>query len=496
MKKLNLLIWPILALGTFLRFWNLGARPFDGDEGVVLKIASGDTLKEVFQGAASDVHPPLLHFLTYISHHTFGISEFSARFFPALAGIGAVYLAYLILRRLFDEKVAILGGFFTAISSALIYSSQEVRFYSLLTFFFFGAFYFALKISEKNSFLNWLWLTIFAIGLVYTQHLGWFLLFGLAAFLLWRKFRPNIGKLLVMAAAILLLYLPQLPITIAQIQGRISEQPLLASFKSNLVGILNAFYRFGAGRIFLDLGPSISANINWAKTSPLEFILFLATLIIPAAFFIVGLVHGLRKYKKASVAFGLIIFGIVIALFVSEIGAKASRYLIFLAPFYYGFVALGIISLSKTYWGKILIALSITIFMWALVNYYSFTIRAAGENKVADYLEENVKSGEAILVKGAYGGGETFVLNYYWPKEALQPQIFDFYGDYKTGNLAALKAIDLEEKIAEILVKYPVCWYYDFTYAKDSEDLATKKQIQPINLGLDKEKKPIKIWRY
>jgi len=497
MKKASLLIWPILALAAFLRLWNLGTRPFDGDEGVVLKIASQANLKAVFKAAAADVHPPLVHFLTYISRHIFGLTEFSARFLPAIAGIGTIYLVYLIFKKLFDERIALLGGFLTAISSALIYSSQEVRFYSLLTFFFFGAFYFALKIVEKNDFKNWLGVTIFALGLVYSQHLGWFLLLFLAILILWKNFRKNIGKLLVSLAAILLLYLPQLPITIIQFQGRISEQPLLASFKTNLIGIINAFYRFSAGRIYLELNPSISANIDWFKNNPLEFILFLATLIIPAAIFIVGLVYGFRKYKKSMVALGLIIFGIMIAFFVSEIGFRASRYLIFLAPLYYGYLATGIAYLwGKNLWGKLLALGTLTIFIWALVNYYSFTIKAPGENKVAEYLAQNVQKDEVVLVRGAYGGGETFVLDYYWPQEADKPAIFDYYGDYKTGNLAVLKATDLPDKIAAILIESPACWYYDFTYSQDSKDLAARKQVHPINLGNDKEGKPIKIWHF
>jgi len=497
MKRVSFLIWPILALAAFLRIWNLGTRPFDGDEGVVLKIASEPSLKSVFHAAAADIHPPLVHWVTFLVKRTVGLSEFSVRFFPALAGIGAIYFIYQVLRRLFNEKIALLGAFFSTISAVLIYSAAEARFYSFLTFFFFGVLYFALKIQEKDSFINWLWLTIFAIGLVYSQHLGWFLLLGLSLLILWGKnFRKNIGKLFVSFAITLLVYLPQLEITISQIQGRVSEQPLLVSFKSNLIGIFNAFYRFGAGRIYLDLNPSISANLSWAKANPLEFALFLATLSIPAAIFIIGIIRAF-KYKKAVIALYFIIFGVILALFISEIGSKASRYLIFLTPLYYGYLACGIAYLwQKKIWGKILSLATIAIFVWGLVNYYAFTIKAPGENKVAAYLAHNVQKDEAILTRGAYGGGETFVLDYYWPKDAAKPETFDFFGRYKAGNLAKLKAAILGDKIAEILLNHSGCWYYDFTYSKDSDDLAAKKQVRPINLGNDKEGKPIKIWLY
>lgn len=496
MKRVSFLIWPTLALAAFLRIWNLGTRPFDGDEGVVLKIASEPSLKSVFGAAARDVHPPLVHWATFFVKRTAGLTEFSARFLSALLGIGAIYFIYQVLRHLFDEKIALLGAFLSTISAVLIYSAAEVRFYSFLTFFFFGAFFFALKIREKSSFKNWFWFGALSLGLVYTQHLGWFLLGGLAVFLCWGKFRKNWGKLLVTAAAILLLYLPQLPITIAQIQGRIAEQPLIASLKSNLIGILNAFYRFGAGRIWLDLNPSINANLSWAKANFLEFALFLATLFIPAAIFIVGIIRTF-KYKKAIAALLFIVFSVILALFISEIGSKASRYLIFLAPFYYGYLAAGIVFLwQKRLWGKLLVLATLAIFIWGLVNYYSLTIKAPGENKVAAYLAQNGQKDEAILTRGAYGGGETFVLNYYWPKEISKPAIIDYYGSYKTGNLAEIKSVKLEDKINSILRDYSACWYYDFTYSKDSEDLAIKNSIAPVILGHDKEKKEIQIWKY
>ncbi len=495
MKKTSWIIWPVLALGAFLRFWNLGTRPFDGDEGVVLKIADANTLKEVFQGAAGDVHPPLLHFLSYISRHIFGLSEFSARFFPALAGIGSVYFAYLILKKLFDEKVALLGGLFTAISSVLIYSSQETRFYSLLTFFFLGAFYFVLKINGKGTFINWLNFTIFAIGLIYTQHLGLILLLGLLIFLLWGNFRGRIGKLIVTLAGVTLVYLPQFNTTISQVAGRLEEHGTGNSFISNLSGLINAFYRFGAGRIYLDLSPSFSANFAWFKASPQAFILFLLTLLLPIGFFIGGVYLGIRKYRKATVSIYFILLGILLALAISEIGGRASRYLIFLAPFYYGFIAAGIIAVVKNVWGKVLGLLIIAIFCSATVNYFTFTVQAPGGNKIALYLSENAKIDDAVLVRGAYAGGDSFVLNYYWAK-VPKPQIIDYFGDYKVGNLEDLKAVNLEEKIGSILDKHGVCWYYDFTYAKDSDVLAEKYQIQAVDLGLDKEKKPIKIWRY
>ncbi|HVA81354.1 MAG TPA: phospholipid carrier-dependent glycosyltransferase, partial [Candidatus Binataceae bacterium] len=54
--------------------------------------------------------PPLLYWLTALSYHVFGISEFAARFFPAtFAVLGVAITAYFALRT-FGRRHAILAG--------------------------------------------------------------------------------------------------------------------------------------------------------------------------------------------------------------------------------------------------------------------------------------------------------------------------------------------------------------------------------------------------
>ena len=498
-SKDRLFLWGILVLGTILRFFMIWKRPFDGDEGVVLKVANLSHFKDIFQGAATDVHPPLLHFLIHISTKIFGFSTFSARLPSALAGIAAIYFSFLIFQKLFDKKIGLISAFLVSLSALLIYSSQEARFYSLLTFLFLGAFYFVLKIREKSKFYSWLGFGIFSLAMVYTQYLGWLMLGFLSLILLWQKkdILKNVLKILAVWFLAILAYIPQFPIMFNQIHGRFSEQPATLAIKANLIGIFNAFYRFSAGRIFLDLNPSLHDNIAWLKSQPLIFILFLITLILPAVFFVAGLVYSFLKKLKGRILVSLVlIFGIVLSLAISEIGSRSVRYLLFISPFYYGFLSLGIFYLWPKRFGKILSIFLIIIFGWALVNYYHFTVKAAGENTIAQFLAANIKENEAILVKGSFGGGDSFIFSYYWPKGKPQPAVYDFYGEYKVGNLTELKNIPLEEKINEALKDHPAVWVYDFTYSQEAKNVAQMRNAPEYLIGFDKEGKPIILWYF
>jgi len=497
--KENFWLWGILALGTLLRFFIIWKRPFDGDEGVVLKVASFSHLKDIFQGAGTDVHPPLLHYLIHFSIKIFGFSTFSARLPSALAGIGAIYFSFLIFKKIFNEKIGLISALLVSLSALLVYSSQEARFYSLLMFLFLGAFYFVLKIREKSTIYSWLGFGIFSLAMVYAQYLGWLMLGFLSLILLWQKkdLLKNILKTLAIWAIAILAYIPQLPIMLNQIHGRLSEQPATLAIKANLIGIFNALYRFGAGRIFLDLNPSFQANLSWLKSQPLIFFLFLITLILPAFLFVAGTIYSFRKKVKGrALTLLVLIFGIILALAISEIGSRSVRYLLFIAPFYYGFLSLGIIYLWPKKIGKILAIFLIIIFGWALINYYHFTVQAAGENTISQFLAANIKENEAVLVKGSYGGGDSFIFSYYWPRDKSLPAIYDFYGSYKVGNLTELKNIPLEEKINEALQNHPTVWVYDFTYSDEAKDIAQKNNIPHYLIGFDKEGKPIILWYY
>ena len=125
------LLFVILLLAAFLRFYRLDAQSFWNDEGNSARIAER-TPDLILAGAAGDIHPPGYYLLLHYWRALFGQSEFALRALSAVAGLALVVFTYLLGRRLFGETVGLMAAFLEAISPFAVYYSQETRMYALL----------------------------------------------------------------------------------------------------------------------------------------------------------------------------------------------------------------------------------------------------------------------------------------------------------------------------------------------------------------------------
>lgn len=106
----------ILLLAMFLSMDSLGGRKLaNPDEGRYSEIAremalSGDFITPRLNGLKYFEKPPLQYWATAITFKLFGISEFTARLYTALCGLGAIFLMVLVGWKLYDEKVAVLSA--------------------------------------------------------------------------------------------------------------------------------------------------------------------------------------------------------------------------------------------------------------------------------------------------------------------------------------------------------------------------------------------------
>ncbi|MFP4343650.1 MAG: flippase activity-associated protein Agl23 [Anaerolineales bacterium] len=111
----------ILLLALFTRFYMVGARVMSHDESLHTKYAwylysgSGYTHNPM-------MHGPLLFHLGALSYFFFGVNDFAARFFPALAGIALVMSPWLFRRRL--------GAAGATATSLMLLISPSISFYS------------------------------------------------------------------------------------------------------------------------------------------------------------------------------------------------------------------------------------------------------------------------------------------------------------------------------------------------------------------------------
>lgn len=100
----------------------------------------------------------IYNFIPWIHLPAININEaiFFLRFWSAIAGVGTVYLVYLISRRLFITRYSLLIAGLAAFTPGLIQTSHFGTTESLLSFFFLTIIYFSLMINEKPTVNNFL----------------------------------------------------------------------------------------------------------------------------------------------------------------------------------------------------------------------------------------------------------------------------------------------------------------------------------------------------
>ncbi len=577
--KQRYILWALLLLAAVLRFFTLGDRPFDGDEGVILKIAELP-ISELLAASAVDVHPPLYHVLVAGSIGIFGVSEWSIRLVGALAGIGLVALSPLL-----GSTLRVPGwvlGLVLVTSPYLVNLSQDARMYSLLVFLSAALWCVTYRLATDRA-VSWPWWiswSLLALATVYTHHIGW-LVVGLDALVfVWciknppqslphphfakgyvgaqqvrdRLFakgeerapflrKEGLGEILkrvVVAITILILgYLPILSTTIAQVQGRLGEQSETAGFGDTLSGVIGGLYRMLAGRTFLDVNPGATGQM--LTDNPLGFVVFLFTLCIPFVLLLVGIMHPrgntpgvLEMYqyhspsslakslappgkhpRGVSVSAALLVIGIslLVAIGVGSIGTQASRYLSFLAPLLYGFLAIGLLRIWPLGWGKVATAVLALTFLAGLGTQFLVHNQAAGDDVYAKTIEEQSQPGDVVLLRGAFAGGEARAFEFYLrqisstSQESLASEqhlrgdpdlpIVDMFADYdvRRSNLDELRAVDPATKAAELLSQPGITrvWYFDNTYQESTlQNLPNglRSDVVPL-FAADKEGKPL-----
>ncbi|MCL5961104.1 MAG: glycosyltransferase family 39 protein, partial [Chloroflexi bacterium] len=127
-------ILTILLIAFALRAYRIDGQSLWYDEGVSVAMAPRDLLA-IAVDAAADIHPPLYYYLLHFWTAVFGTSEFAVRWLSLTFGVALVATVLLFRSRLLGDRVGLVAAFLTAISTLLIYYSQETRMYMQVAFF-------------------------------------------------------------------------------------------------------------------------------------------------------------------------------------------------------------------------------------------------------------------------------------------------------------------------------------------------------------------------
>lgn len=185
----SIIILIIVIVGVALRFYNLSFQSLWGDEARWLYVIQGN-ISYNLKILAEDCHLPLYNLIMHYWTKIFGISEYAARFISAFFGSLSIFITYLISKEIFDKKTGIFASVLVALSSFLIYFSQQVRPYSLLIFLCLLSYYFMLNVVNSRNQVNTSMYIISSILLLYTHVFSIFLILSQNFYILttnWKK---------------------------------------------------------------------------------------------------------------------------------------------------------------------------------------------------------------------------------------------------------------------------------------------------------------------
>lgn len=331
------LVIIILLLATAARFHRIGAQSLWYDEGVAYA-HSTRALPELISHLQTNVHVPAYFTLLGWWRSVTGSSEFALRMLSALFSVIGVAFAYGLGARLFHPVAGLAAAALVAFNSFSIYYAQEARMYAMLTAIAASSMWLFLSIvrqrdAEASGKTGWRR----AIGLGLINALGLYTHFAqafviltqaalvalgfCAAFIGWRRARRQPVRfwrrwLKVPLAHVLtlILFLPWLPVAIAQLGNRshrlqhlpidqmLVEMMELLAFGSAFD--LSASQLWLVACVFLLLGLLPSAHRRrdrWIGLLPVAW-----ALISIAVFLFLGLGEGfLRFLLPAQLAFAL-----------------------------------------------------------------------------------------------------------------------------------------------------------------------------------------------
>ena len=175
----------IIALGTFLRLYQLGMKSYWLDENDSIRIATLPLRSLLYTLFIPD-RAPLYYLLAHGWITIAGTTEALMRLPSALAGIAALPLFFLVGRTLFDRTVGLLAAALLAVSEFAIHQAQEARYYSFVLLFTLLAAWCAIRARDQGKNLDFLLLTLSSLLLVATHYLALCWLIALWLYLLLR----------------------------------------------------------------------------------------------------------------------------------------------------------------------------------------------------------------------------------------------------------------------------------------------------------------------
>ena len=381
------ILLSLTLIGFFLRFYHLGYNSIWLDEATTFYQAKTSFLDIWQTSVTGEFHPPLFDWITHIML-TFGQSEVILRLVPAVLGVLAIPVFYLIGKEYRDKNVGIISAALLTFSYFGIFYSQEARAYSMVLFFFSLAILFYLRALRTNELSQWALFSVFAAISVWSHYytlIGLVVIFLHAVISLRNQLRVRIlnGKNMVIGAG--LIFLLSLPLFLL-----VFERYAALSASAPTYGVLGPI-------LFQDTFTRFSGG--YAPDALFITVIYLLIMVV-------GLVFLFSENKdKFLLSAMLLVLPLVASVILSSKITMNPRYLIYLLPVYFTTIAMSYPVLLKLIPNKkMLYTIVILIGIMnapLLIGYYSGYVKEDWRG-FAGTVQSNTHAGDLVVLSPGY----------------------------------------------------------------------------------------------
>ncbi len=217
-------MFGLITGAAVIRLVGITTRGIQYDDAFSILLAER-SFDQIIAGTAADTMPPLYYIILHLWQQM-GTSIAFLRLPGIIFSLGIIGLAYALVERLANRQAAIWTAAILAVSPLQFYHAQDIRMYSLATFFILAWNYLTvdLLIARKNTtepIWKWVLLVLCGAGALYSQAVAGFGLLAPFVYLLVKKDWKRIRNLVVAGILAIVLYLPWLmflPGQIAKVQ--------------------------------------------------------------------------------------------------------------------------------------------------------------------------------------------------------------------------------------------------------------------------------------
>lgn len=385
-RRTYLFVGIVAAISTWL-FFRCASGSLDFNESHNLLYAISRTPAELLK--IDDMHPPGFYLLMHFWEIVAGRSEVLLRLPSLVFAIISIALVYLVGKRVYSEKVALIGALLFAVSPMQVMISSWARCYSLLTLAFLVSLLCFINILKENRNSYHAVNSAATFVALFIHYYGGFLPAYQLLYLLlgFRQRKAQIKKWLVFQGAVAVIYLPFAYIAV--------------TYQLRMVNPIGGAYILTFGRF---------VNLLYAM-SPLAQTSYLAVtpwVVLIMVFFTGLVIIGMYPLGENVLCAEYLIFPIVTVAAISNVtGLKFYQpyHLTFLLPIFTLLAARGLVKL-----GKVGVAAAALVVVPALI----LPLRNSDPDwrACSDYLQKNTRVDDAVIVLPELNDG----LLYYWPR--------------------------------------------------------------------------------